>query len=93
MKKKEGLEYLKMGRFARFWYSIWMFICSIPGRIVNLAKKIWTAIKKAGIWIYSEVKDIIMTFVHGDWKTRTSYLIMGFGNIARGQVLRGILFL
>ncbi|MBR2604668.1 MAG: ABC transporter permease subunit [Clostridia bacterium] len=34
-----------------------------------------------------------MTFVNGDWKTRLSYVIMGFGNIARGQVLRGLLFL
>ncbi|MBQ6348435.1 MAG: ABC transporter permease subunit [Clostridia bacterium] len=34
-----------------------------------------------------------MTFVNGDWKTKLSYLVMGFGNIARGQVLRGLLFL
>lgn len=93
MKKKNDLEYLKLTRFQKFWYSIWMFICSIPSRIVNLAKKIWGAVKKAGLWIANEVKDIVMTFVNGDWKTRTSYFVMGFGNIARGQVLRGILFL
>ena len=73
MKKLEGLEYLKLGKFKGFWYSVWMFICSIPGRFVNLCKKIWKAIKKAGIWIADEVKDIVMTFVRGDWKTRTSY--------------------
>ena len=93
MKKKNDLEYLKLTRFQKFWYSIWMFICSIPSRIVNLAKKIWGAVKKAGLWVANEVKDIVMTFVNGDWKTRTSYFVMGFGNIARGQVLRGILFL
>ena len=29
------------------------------------------------------------TFVKGDWKTKISYIIMGFGPIARGQFLRG----
>ncbi|NLW19893.1 MAG: sugar ABC transporter permease [Clostridiales bacterium] len=31
--------------------------------------------------------------MEGDWKTRTSFFIMGFGSIARGQVMRGLLFL
>ena len=34
-----------------------------------------------------------MTFKEGDWKTRSSFLVMGLGSIARGQVLRGLLFL
>ena len=29
----------------------------------------------------------------GDWETKLSYLVMGFGSISRGQILRGILFL
>ncbi len=37
--------------------------------------------------------DIVKTFVKGDWKTKISYFVMGFGNITRGQVLRGLLFL
>ena len=32
-------------------------------------------------------------FIKGDWKTRLSYLIMGAGNILRGQWHRGIIFL
>ena len=35
---------------------------------------------------------LIRTFIHGDWKTRISYLVMGFGSMARGQWLRGLLF-
>ncbi len=34
-------------------------------------------------------KLIGVTFVKGDWKTKISYIIMGFGPIARGQFLRG----
>ncbi|MBO4562238.1 MAG: sugar ABC transporter permease [Clostridia bacterium] len=43
--------------------------------------------------IGNEAKDIVTTFVNGDWKTKISYLVMGFGCLARGQILRGILFL
>ena len=38
-------------------------------------------------------KDIGGTFVKGDWKTKVSYLVMGFGQIMRGQFLRGGMFL
>ncbi len=91
--QKKDLEYLRHGKFARFWVSIWMFICSIPSRLLRLVKKIWAGIKKIFLGIAKIFKDIVMTFIHGDWKTRISYVIMGFGNILRGQPLRGILFL
>ncbi|MEG2480568.1 MAG: sugar ABC transporter permease [Clostridia bacterium] len=32
-------------------------------------------------------------FIKGDWITRLSFLIMGFGNLCRGQILKGIGFL
>lgn len=35
----------------------------------------------------------IRTFIRGDWKTRMTYLVMGFGSLCRGQWLRGLLFL
>ena len=44
-------------------------------------------------WLGTDLKDIGTTFVRGDWKTRMSYLIMGFGQIARGQFLRGFAML
>ena len=41
----------------------------------------------------NEFADIGQTFVQGDWKTRISYLIMGFGQLMRGQFARGIALL
>ena len=38
-------------------------------------------------------KDIGVIFVQGDWRTKISYLIMGFGQIMRGQFLRGGMYL
>ena len=40
-----------------------------------------------------DCKEIGQTFAHGDWKTKVSFLIMGFGPLIRGQILRGIAFL
>ena len=41
----------------------------------------------------NDLKEIGLTFTEGDWKTKVSCLIMGFGPIMRKQFLRGIAFL
>ena len=55
----------------------------------NIGKKI----AKFFVGIGKGIADIVKTFIHGDWKTKISYVVMGFGNITRGQILRGLLFL
>jgi len=51
--------------------------------------------KAAGFfkWIGRDIADIGVTFKEGDWKTRISYLIMGFGPLMRKMYARGIAFL
>lgn len=44
-------------------------------------------------WLIGDVKEIGTTFTKGDWKTKISFLIMGFGEILRGSWLRGLAFL
>ena len=61
--------------------------------IIDFFKKIGKGIGSFFASIGRECKDIVTTFINGDWKTKVSYLVMGFGCIARGQILRGILFL
>ena len=39
------------------------------------------------------LKNIGTAFVKGDWKTKVSFIIMGFGQIMRGQFLRGGMYL
>ena len=41
----------------------------------------------------NEFKEIGLTFAQGDWKTKVSYLIMGFGPLMRKQFLRGFAYL
>lgn len=38
------------------------------------------------------IAETVAAFVHGDFRTRLSFLIMGLGNAFRGQIVRGLLF-
>ena len=44
-------------------------------------------------WLGKDLKEIGESFVRGDWKTKLSFLIMGFGQLCRGQIARGIAML
>ena len=87
------LEYLQLPKFKKFLYKLLSFFKAIPRWFLNLFKKIGRFFKKVGLKIADEAKDIFLTFKNGDWKTRMSYLIFGFGHLSRGQILRGLFFL
>ena len=93
MKQYSDLEFLRLSKWQKFVYKLAAFFCGIPHAIGKLFKNIWGFIKNAVLKIGQEFKDLGLTFKDGDWKTKTSYLVMGFGCIARGQVLRGLMFL
>lgn len=52
-----------------------------------------SAFKNAGKAFTRSVSEIGKAFKYGDFKTRLSFIIMGFGNLFRGQIVRGLLFL
>ncbi len=93
MKRYSDLEYLRLSKWDKFVYKFVGFFAAIPRALLNFILSICRFFKNIGLSIGREVKDIVMTFVTGDWKTKISYLVMGFGCIARGQILRGLLFL
>ncbi|MBR6029000.1 MAG: sugar ABC transporter permease [Clostridia bacterium] len=81
-----------MSKWARLAHSFVGFFASIPSKCRD-------GFKKLGLWfvrlfrsIADNLVDLVDTFVKGDWKTRLSYLVMGFGSFARGQWGRGLLF-
>ena len=92
MKQYSDMELLKMGKMKRAGHKIAVFFASIPGKFKNLFIKIGRFFKNLGLGIFNWFKELGLTFAHGDWKTKVSYFIMGFGNVARGQVMRGLLF-
>ncbi|MCD8006411.1 MAG: sugar ABC transporter permease [Oscillospiraceae bacterium] len=87
------LKYLHYSKPMRLLFSIWNFIIDIPNKLWHLICAIGRAFKSFGLAVAHQFQDIFLTFKNGDWKTRISFVIMGFGSIARGQVMRGILFL
>ena len=93
MKKLSRSEYFKLNTVQKILYNICLFFCAIPPIIANVGKAIWGGIKGFCKGIKNEIVDTIKTFGTSTWKTKVSYIIMGFGNLSRGQIFRGILFL
>ena len=58
------------------------FKITIPAK----AKKFWQTVKGCGLTVGRAAK-------YGDWKTRTSFILFGFSQLARKQWLRGVLLL
>ena len=56
-------------------------------------KKSTSAIGSAFKSFGADIREIGTTFIEGDWKTKLSFVIMGFGSLMRGQILRGLAFL
>ncbi len=86
------LDFLKLSPGCKRFYKLGRAIRSIPFHLWNLIRKIGNFFKKIGVGIGHFFVDLVHTFITGDWKTKVSYVIMGFGSCARGQWLRGILF-
>lgn len=75
--------FVDIGRGAKsVVFGIAHFFRAIPGAVVRLFKAIGR-----GFAFYGR------TFVQGDALTKLSYVVMGAGNLFRGQIIKGILYL
>ncbi len=86
------LDYLKLTGLSKLAYKCRQFFCGIPKKLAAFFLGIGRFLVKLVMGIGSEIKDVAATFANGDWKTKLSYLVMGFGSAARGQWGRGLLF-
>ena len=93
MKQLTDLEYLRLSKGKRLLHKLGSFFASIPAGIVNGLASLGRGIKKAAVGLRDNVADIFTTFREGDWSAKASFLVMGTGNMAHGQWLRGLLFL
>lgn len=87
------LEYLKKSPIEKICYNVKSFFKRLPRMAAAFFKAIPGKFKK--FWLaFAGVFAVIGTAAkEGDWKTRSSFAVMGFGMIARKQYLRGILYL
>ena len=93
MSKLTELQYLGLPPGKQKLYNIGQFFVRLPGNLLNFLKKIPLGIWKFLCMTGRFFRDIGVIFAEGDWKTRLSFFIMGFGQFFRRQVGRGIIFL
>ena len=86
------LDYLKLSKPQKMAYDLGQFFVNLPRKALDGLKGLGGLFIRLFKGIGSGLWDIVQTFRNGDWKTRLSYLVMGFGSCARGQWGRGILF-
>ncbi len=84
---------LSHSKFARFWIKIGIAFkngfLAVKRFFINLPNLIVAALKKIGSFLATPY----YAMRYGDWKTRLSFLIFGFGNLAHKQWLRGFALL
>ena len=77
------IDYVQLNPFQKFWYNLKTFFIALPGNIVKIFKAIGRFFKKLGLGIGKGVAGYFSRFVKGDWATKLSYIIMGFGNMMK----------
>ena len=83
MKTYTDLEFLKLSKGEKFKYKFISFFAGIPKALLRLLLALWNLIKGAEITVGKEIADIFSTFIHGDWKTKISFVVMGFPSRSR----------
>jgi arabinogalactan oligomer/maltooligosaccharide transport system permease protein len=87
------IDYVQLNPFQKIWYNLKKFFINLPGNIAKIFKAIGRFFKNMFVGIGKGFAGYFSRFVKGDWATKLSYIIMGFGNIVKGQIIKGLLFL
>lgn len=93
MKKLSELEYLGLSPSKRFGYDFSVFLRNLPVKLSGFLKKIPLGLRRIVLTVTGFLKELGGIFIKGDFKTRTSFFVMGFGQLFRHQIGRGIIFL
>ena len=87
------LDYMQMTRSQQISYKIKSFVFGIPGAIKTIFLYIGYFFKSVFLFIGNGFKHYGLRFTQGDMATKLSYIIMGAGNIAHKQIMKGLIFL
>lgn len=87
------LDALKRSPLEKFAFGLKSFFKGIPRAFAAFFKGLFLKLCTVGKSIANACKEVFYAAKNGDWKTRLSFVIMGFGQLARGQILRGLLYL
>ena len=87
------IDYVQLNPFQKIGYNLKQFFVKLPSNLVKIFKAIGMFFVRIGKSIGKGCAGYVTRFIRGDWATKLSYLIMGTGNIVRGQVIKGLIFL
>ncbi len=87
------IDYMRLNPFQRFWYKFSNGLKSFPKKLGAFFAALGKLIVGFFVGIGKAVAGYVTRFIKGDWATKISYVVMGFGNMVKGQVLKGVLFL
>lgn len=86
------IEYLSMSGPQRTFFKTVDFFRSLPQRIERKGARFPSKLRNFGKKLMGPVNTCVDAAVHGDWRTRLSFLFMGFGQITRHQIIRGVCY-
>lgn len=92
--RKQGEKYVGSGIFeeksiAKIYVQNRYVFRGIPVGLWNLLKKLWSLICAFAMRVADVFKEVYRAAKYGDWKTRMSFVVMGFGHLARGSICAG----
>ena len=87
------VEYKQLNPFQRFVFNFKKFFKNLPRSVGRFFKTIGLAIVHFFVGIGKGFKNYGTTFAKGDWATKLSYVIFGFGDIHKGKYYKGILYM
>ena len=87
------VDYKQLSPMQKFTYKLKKFFTSIPKAIGSFFKTIGLGIAHFVMGIIKGFKNYGTTFVKGDWATKLSYVIFGFGDLHKGKTYKGILYM
>ena len=86
------VDYQQLSPMQKFGYRLKMFFKNLPGAFGRFFKAIGRGIVNFFKAIVTGFKNYGTTFVKGDWATKLSYVIFGFGDLHKGKIYKGILY-
>ena len=87
------VDYKQLSPMQKFTYKLKKFFTSIPKAIGSFFKTIGLGIVHFFVAVGRGFKNYGTTFVKGDWATKLSYVIFGFGDLHKGKTYKGILYM
>ena len=86
------LEYLSLSKPRKVLYKITHFFTGIPKAVSHKSRNLVKKQRKTAKGFLGIFHNFFVAMKEGDYKTRLSFLLMGFGLFTRRQIIRGICY-